>query len=211
MALSAAETASTAAGHEGRDPVVAAARAGDRRAWAELYARLAPAVHGVLLARVGKTDADDLTQEVFVRAMRQISQLRDDSAIGAWLVNIARNEARDHGRRGRRVGGTLRLVGLRGGGLPMDGHAQAGGGPDDDARRRAASVLEAIRSLPEAYHETLVLRLVEGLTGPQIAAALEMTHGSVRVNLTRGMEMLRGRLATSPERSEGPKESGAPQ
>jgi len=48
--------------------------------------------------------------------------------------------------------------------------------------------------LPETYAETLVLRLVEGLTGPQIAACTGMTHGSVRVNLTRGMQMLRERL-----------------
>jgi RNA polymerase sigma-70 factor (ECF subfamily) len=183
-----------ATGHDGSDPVVAAARAGDRRAWADLYARLAPVVHGVLLARVGKTDADDLTQEVFMRAMRQVGQLREDGAIGAWLANIARNEARDHGRRGRRSGGLLRLVGLRGGG----GRADARMGTVDGARQEAERVLAAIRSLPEAYHETLVLRRVEGLTGPQIAAALGMTHGSVRVNLTRGMEMLRTKLGARP-------------
>ena len=52
----------------------------------------------------------------------------------------------------------------------------------------------AIRRLPEAYRETLVLRLVEGMTGPEIAARAGLTPGSVRVNLHRGMLMLREAL-----------------
>ena len=55
-------------------------------------------------------------------------------------------------------------------------------------------MLAAIRGLPEAYHEPLILRLVEGMTGPEIAARTGLTAGSVRVNLHRGMQMLRERL-----------------
>ena len=51
--------------------------------------------------------------------------------------------------------------------------------------------LDQIRRLPEAYRETLILRLVEGMTGPEIAAQTGLTHESVRVNLCRGMKMLR--------------------
>jgi RNA polymerase sigma-70 factor, ECF subfamily len=49
--------------------------------------------------------------------------------------------------------------------------------------------------LPEAYRETLILRLVEGMTGPEIAARTGLSHGSVRVNLHRGMQQLREKLA----------------
>ena len=56
------------------------------------------------------------------------------------------------------------------------------------------AVLAAIRRLPEAYRETLVLRLVEGLTGPEIAERTGLQPGSVRVNLHRGMQMLREAL-----------------
>jgi len=52
-------------------------------------------------------------------------------------------------------------------------------------------VLDCVRKLPDAYRETLVLRLVEGFTGPEIAERTGLTHGSVRVNLTRGMALLR--------------------
>ncbi len=52
-------------------------------------------------------------------------------------------------------------------------------------------MLALIRTLPNAYRETLVLRLVEGLTGPEISERTGMTPGSVRVNLSRGMAQLR--------------------
>jgi RNA polymerase sigma-70 factor (ECF subfamily) len=57
-----------------------------------------------------------------------------------------------------------------------------------------AEALRLIRILPEAYRETLVLRLVEGMTGPEIAERTGLTPASVRVNLHRGMKMLREKL-----------------
>ena len=53
-----------------------------------------------------------------------------------------------------------------------------------------------VRTLPDAYRETLVLRLVEGMTGPEIAKRTGLTPASVRVNLHRGMKQLRERLAS---------------
>ena len=55
-------------------------------------------------------------------------------------------------------------------------------------------MLAVLRELPQAYHEPLILRLVEGMTGPEIARRTGMTHGSVRVNLCRGMKLLRQAL-----------------
>lgn len=60
--------------------------------------------------------------------------------------------------------------------------------------REAANVLDVICGLPEAYRETLVLRLVEGMTGPEIAERTGLTPSSVRVNLHRGMKLLREKL-----------------
>jgi RNA polymerase sigma-70 factor, ECF subfamily len=57
-------------------------------------------------------------------------------------------------------------------------------------------VLQMIRKLPEAYRETLILRFVEGMTGPEIAESTGMKPGSVRVNLHRGMKLLREQLTT---------------
>ena len=58
----------------------------------------------------------------------------------------------------------------------------------------AREALDAIRELPDTYRGTLLMRLVEGMTGPEIAARTGMTPGSVRVHLHRGMKLLRGRL-----------------
>ena len=157
--------------------LVERAREGDRDAFAELHHRHARMVHAILLARVPQAAAEDLVQDVFLTALDRLDGLRDAAQFGAWIGRIARNRATDH-LRARRS-----LVEL----------------PEDLGRRQrptaeARQVLEAIRGLPEAYRETLLMRLVEGMTGPEIAAATGMTPGSVRVNLHRGMAQLRERL-----------------
>lgn len=167
--------------------LVAAAARGDRVAFGRLYGRFAPMVHGVLLARVHRADVDDLVQDVFLQAMRRLSSLRDLSSFGPWIAAIARNRARDHYRRD--VPTTD---------LPED----LASGPRRDAE--ALEALAAIRRLPEAYRETLVLRLVEGMTGPEIAEHTGLTHGSVRINLHRGMALLRAALGVVPP-ADGPR------
>ena len=64
----------------------------------------------------------------------------------------------------------------------------------NDSVADAFLVIGAIRTLPEAYRETLIMRLVEGMTGPEIAERTGLTADSVRVNLCRGMKLLRERL-----------------
>ncbi len=63
--------------------------------------------------------------------------------------------------------------------------------------KTAKEILDLIRKLPEAYRETLVLRFVEGMTGPEIAERTGLTPASVRVNLHRGMKILRERLGSA--------------
>jgi RNA polymerase sigma-70 factor, ECF subfamily len=61
----------------------------------------------------------------------------------------------------------------------------------------AAAAVAAIQELPEAYRETLALRLIAGMSGPEIAAATGLTPDSVRVNLHRGFRLLRSRLGVT--------------
>ena len=160
------------------EALVAAVRAGDRESFAGLYELYAPLVHGVLLARVPYGEVGDLVQEVFLTAFRKLDTLRDAARFGPWVAMIARNRATDFHRRARE---TEEL---------RDELAHTAGGPSAEA----AEILELIRTLPEAYRETLVLRLVEGMTGPEIAARTGLRPVSVRVNLHRGMKLLRARL-----------------
>src|SRR5215472_365566 len=162
--------------------LVEAARTGDRSAFGRLYDRYARMVHGILLARVPLTDVDDLVQDVFLLALPRLHSLRDITRFGAWLAAIARNRAVDYHRQ------HVEQVELS-----DEFSAEPGSGPSksDAPQMEAAAILEIIRSLPETYRETLLLRLVEGMTGPEIAARTGLTPGSVRVNLHRGMQQLR--------------------
>ncbi|MBD3298395.1 MAG: sigma-70 family RNA polymerase sigma factor [candidate division Zixibacteria bacterium] len=157
--------------------VVAQARAGNRRAFAKLHQRFAPMVHGILLARVPRAEVDDLMQDVFLSALKRLDSLREDVAFGPWLATIARNRATDYHRRKRTMD-------------ELPEHLPSNDPPRGEAQR----VLDVIETLPEAYRETLILRLVEDMTGPEIAERTGLTPGSVRVNLHRGMKLLRERL-----------------
>lgn len=157
---------------------VRAARDGDPSAFERLYARYRRMVHAIVLSRVAPHDADDLVQDVFLTAMQKLGALRDESAFGGWLATIARNRANGSYR------GAVELVAL-------DERAARASQEEDEEARRA---LAAIQSLPDAYRETLLMRLVEGMTGPEIARQTGLTEGSVRVNLHRGMKLLREAL-----------------
>jgi RNA polymerase sigma-70 factor (ECF subfamily) len=172
--------------------LVAAAREGDRSAFGRLYERYARMVHGILLGRVPVGDVEDLVQDVFVRAMRQVHTLRDVNCFGGWLATVARNRANDYHRR------SVELVELNEE-VPNQAAEKRrnSGAADDGAADDGAAILGVIRGLPEAYRETLILRLVEGMTGPEIAERTGLTAGSVRVNLHRGMQMLREKLGTT--------------
>src|SRR3954452_22052294 len=87
--------------HDEDDALIAAAAQGDRSAFGELYARYARMVHGILLARVPPSDAEDLVQDVFISAMRQLRGLRTAAAFRGWLGAIARNRAMDYYRQSR--------------------------------------------------------------------------------------------------------------
>jgi RNA polymerase sigma-70 factor, ECF subfamily len=161
--------------------LVRAARAGDRVAYGALYERYAPMVHGVLLARVAPELVDDLLQDVFLKALTQLRGLRQDDHFGGWIAAIARNRATDFYRRDRETPASEALEAVS---TKERSSAQA----------EAHAVLAALQSLPDAYRETLTLRLIEGMTGPEIAVRTGLTHDSVRVNLHRGMKQLRERL-----------------
>jgi RNA polymerase sigma-70 factor, ECF subfamily len=165
------------------------AASGDRAAFGELYCRYARMVHGILLTRVPPAEAEDLVQDVFLSAMRQLTSLRDPGAFRGWLATIARHKAMDYHRERREH---TERAGWE------EARTAAGGA---SARAEALRVLERIRQLPEAYRETLILRLVEGLTGPEIAQQTGLKPESVRVNLCRGMKMLRHLLDLDGDRS----------
>ena len=170
-------TTAKSAGRESVVDDVRAVAAGDREAFTRVYAAYGRMVRAVLLGRIRRHDVDDLLQDVFVTAYLRIRELRDPAAFGGWIATIARNRATDHLRQARDYEE-----------LPPE---LPGG---DAVEADTLMVLDAIRRLPEAYRETLLMRLVEGMSGAEIAERTGLSPGSVRVNLHRGMKLLREKL-----------------
>jgi RNA polymerase sigma-70 factor (ECF subfamily) len=157
-------------------------RSGDEEAFGELYRIFAPTINGVVLARVPRDDVQDIVQDVFLAAYKNLNSLKDDNLFGAWLIKIARNRAAEWYRTKK----------------PTE-ELDETFSTSESKRGEAAEVLRAIRSLSESYSETLVMRLIEGMTAKEIAERTGLKPDSVRVNLHRGMEMLRDRLGISGE------------
>jgi RNA polymerase sigma-70 factor (ECF subfamily) len=151
--------------------------AGEQEAFNELYKMFAPLVHGIVLARVPRDEVDDIAQEVFLSAYKNLHTLRDRNSVGAWLAMIARNRATEFYRQAK----------------PTE-ELSEDLSKTDTPQTEAREILAAIRQLPETYKETLVLRLVEGMTGQEIAEQTGLAPDSVRVNLHRGMKLLREKL-----------------
>lgn len=160
--------------------LVVRARTGDSDAVRQLYLRFSRAVHGVLLGYLQPADADDLTHDVFETALAQLHDLREPAAFPGWLLSIARRAALQRLRHAPPS--------------PADTSTLVDTASTQETRLEAQHALAAIRSLPEAYRETLMLRLVEGMTGPEISVRTGLTPGTVRVNLHRGMGLLRKAL-----------------
>jgi RNA polymerase sigma-70 factor (ECF subfamily) len=154
--------------------------AGEHDRFAHLYEMYAPLVHGVLLARVPRDEVSDLVQDVFLHALKKLHTLRNASSFGPWIAMIARNRAMDFYRGSRETVEITEQIAVQ-----------------KPPSRTASEVLGMIKELPEAYRETLVLRFVEQMTGPEIAERTGLTPASVRVNLHRGVKLLRERMGVA--------------
>lgn len=157
--------------------IVRAVLEGEHDRFARLYEMYSPMVHGILLARVPRGEVDDLVQDIFLHALKKLHTLRDAAAFGPWIGMIARNRAMDFYRSSRETVEVTEQMAIA-----------------KSPNRTAKEVLDLIRELPDAYRETLVLRFVEGMTGPEIASRTGLTPASVRVNLHRGTKLLRERM-----------------
>ena len=155
--------------------LVRAAAEGDRGAFGELYVRYARMVHGILLARVPPGDAEDLVQEVFLSAMKQLRGLRTAAAFRGWLAPSRAIAPMDHFRRRSRTT-PLELVERAAPRAAAAGRFP-GAGPDPQP---AGGLSRDADSAPGGRHDR---------AGDRRA---DRSHaGSVRVNLCRGMKMLR--------------------
>ena len=156
----------------------------EREEAARLVEAHGQAVYRLAYARTGsREDAEDITQETFLRLVRAAPVFRDEAHCRAWLLHVAMNSTRSLFRRPWRRRD-----------LPLEEAANAAA-PDGER----GDVLEAVLNLPERYRAPVHLFYYEGLTVEQIAKILGLREGAVRTRLSRARGMLRDMLKEDEE------------
>lgn len=164
--------------------MVALAQSGDRAAFSELVRRRQGAVRGLMRRLSGDaTLADDLAQDVFIRAWTRIRSLRDAGAFGAWLRRIAVTAWLRHRRRSDVLNQAADLDELE---LAGDSGGSTGLGMDLD---------RALAGLSEDQRLCVVLAYHEGMTHPEVAELTGLPLGTVKSHVVRGSKRLRQGLA----------------
>jgi RNA polymerase sigma-70 factor (ECF subfamily) len=127
--------------------------------------------------------AEDLVQETFARAWRSLDQLRDDAAAKGWLFTTLR---REHARQFERVQPAFENTNIE----DIADYRR-----DFDDRPEALALRLALARLPQEYREPLVLQVLGGFSGEEIAAMLGVTSNTVMVRLYRARQKLRQQLS----------------
>jgi RNA polymerase sigma-70 factor (ECF subfamily) len=176
---------------QGEGLLVAAARSGDHVAFGRLVDRYKDRIYNLALGYVGDADdADDVAQEIFVKAYGALDSFRGQSQFYTWLYRIGMNACMDWVKsRSRRVDSLSRI---------RDGEVRAGAGsplPLTDValeRRELRSLLHrALAQLPDEYRSAVVLREIEDLSYEEIAEALSCSIGTVKSRLFRARAQLK--------------------
>ena len=203
------ETVASAAGFELRpaseDQFLERLRRGEAAAYERLVAEQSGDVYALLFRLTNDPEeARDLTQETFLRAFQSINRFRGDSTLKTWIYRIAINQARNRWRwwRRRRRDATVSLDATDdqretplAATLP-NAHSL---NPEQEtlARERELQLRDALLSLRRSYREAVILRDVEGFSYEEIAAALQISIGTVKSRISRGRLELRKKLEGS--------------
>lgn len=189
------ESVAQTAPHPPDADLVRAALAGDTASFGVLIKRHFQMVYAIGLARLRDPDrAEDLAQEVFLRAQLHLQQLGPTGNFGGWVCRIARNLAINWLRQGQRASRLLPLV-------PLEEEAMRS--PDHDApnAREALGTEESLRalnealaSLPNDQREMVLLHFMSGATQREIAERLSVNQATVSRQIQRALKSLRGSL-----------------
>ncbi|MBI4508636.1 MAG: sigma-70 family RNA polymerase sigma factor [Deltaproteobacteria bacterium] len=163
--------------------LVKACQQGDRRAMEVLYHRFKRRVFNLVTRIAGRSDAEEVAQEVFVRVFRGLPKFRGDSAIGTWIYRLAVNAALSHvERRPVRFEGEEALSQV------------AVETPPLRDPRLAERLERALSLLPSGYRAVLVLHDVEGMSHEEIAEVLGCRIGTSKSQLHKARQKMRNLL-----------------
>lgn len=167
-------------------------RVGDRAAFEEVYQRHAKLVFNLSYRMSGNpVDAEDLSQEIFVRIFRHLKRFNGKSALKTWIYRVAINHCRS--RLGRKTLDTRELAEESERGVQLRDTRRD---PEQRALATDASrtVERGLRGLKPMFREAVVLRDLEGLSYEEIATVLSVRIGTVRSRIARGRDRLRAQL-----------------
>lgn len=161
--------------------LVERAKAGDRGAMGRLYEEHSPHVFAVVRRLAGEEQlAEDISQDVWIRAFNRLDQFRGEAGFGTWVHRIARNMAITRLRRMKRRTD-----------VESEGAGSAASPPPDDAVIHRHLLEEALDRLAPGYREVLVLHDVEGLTHEEIAESLGIAVGTSKSQLHKARARMR--------------------
>lgn len=175
-------------------------KAGDPAAFDQLVNRYSSDIYALLARLTEDTEeAKDLTQETFLRVLRNIKSFRGEADIKTWLFRIAINESRNRRRwwMRRKKNVTVSLEAE----TETLGLNERIASPNSENPEMAAinhergqAIRQALQELPQNYREVIVLRDIEGLTYEEIASALQANVGTIKSRIARGRDELRRKL-----------------
>ncbi len=153
--------------------------AASRTRFEAIYEAHVTAIHRFVYARVGnRPDAEDLTAQVFLRAVEQLDVDRPGPQIAAWLYRVAQNAVADYWRAFYRLP-QIGVEQVAGAWEPVSPVADATAEADADSATAAVTLL--LKRLPEQYARVLELRFLQRLSVAETAARLGTTHGNAKV------------------------------
>jgi RNA polymerase sigma-70 factor (ECF subfamily) len=179
--------------------IIAAILAGETQLYHELIRPHERSVYMMALSYMkNEADAEDVAQEAFIKAFRNLSTFRGDAKFSTWLISITLNEARNRLRRQS----VVRMQSLD---EPPDENSTISPAllrdwreiPSEAVEREEVRTLikKAVESLPEIYRQVFLLRDVEELNINETAETLSITISNVKVRLHRARMMLQKQLA----------------
>lgn len=177
---------------ENEDELLQRARRGDLKAFHRIYDAYKSPVMTFLYRMTGnREDAEDLLQEVFVKAYRRLGSFRGESAFSTWLFSIAKNETFSFLRRNsRHSNGSLDAQASAG--WENDAQVPVVANPEEDVLGRETERImqEALNSLPETYRSAFVLGVIEGLPYEEVGKILGCSVPNVKSRVFRARAKL---------------------
>nr|WP_309069377.1 ECF RNA polymerase sigma factor SigK [Microbacterium sp.] len=167
---------------------------GDQGAFAELYDMLSPRVFGLILrVLVDRAQSEEVLQEVFLELWQSASRFAPNQGQGrSWILTIAHRRAVDRVRASQASTDRDTRIGIRDASVAFDGVAE-----EIELRLDAQQVVGALRGLPHAQREAIVLAYYGGYSQSEVAALVGAPLGTIKTRMRDGLSRLRTELGVS--------------